>query len=91
MVSINVRHHCHHHDTQLLFFNICTQCVLLILIIGAIAIHNSFPETVLPVHIYDLNCTGKENTFQNCPHNALNPNLCNYRQDASVSCLPIES
>ena len=70
------------------------MCIIrfsILLITGAIAIHNSFSETILPVYIYDLNCTGIENTFQNCPHNALNPNLCNYRQDAAVSCLPIES
>ena len=94
---VSVGHYYNHHDTRyrycscMIIIFIIKLYIISILITGAIAIHNSFLESILPVHIYDLNCSGIENTFQNCPHNALNPNLCNYRQDAAVSCLPVES
>ena len=58
---------------------------------GAVAIHNSFAERTWPVHINDLNCTGSERSWQDCPQNAFNPNLCNYRHDAAVSCQPNNS
>ena len=66
-------------------FNFCSDCYT-----GAIAIHNGITERVWPVHITDLNCTGSEEQFLQCSHNALEAGSCNRRNDVSVVCQPIE-
>ena len=55
-------------------------------IAGAIALGSRFSESVWPTHIYDLNCTGSERSVWDCPHNALSPSQCYYRNDASIAC-----
>lgn len=60
-------------------------------IIGAIAFHNNFSRRYWPAHIYDLNCTGSESSWQDCPHNAFDPDLCGISFAAAISCLPIDS
>lgn len=72
--------YCNHYTT-LAFFSILLTAT------GAIAIHGSYSESILPIFINDLNCTGSEETVWLCPHNAaLSPETCNHEHDAAVVC-----
>ena len=54
---------------------------------GAIAATGSYTERSLPVHIIDLNCTGNERNYLECPHNNLSDlHSCDHTQDASLRC-----
>ena len=54
---------------------------------GAIAIYQSeLAETVLPIAINDVNCTGSEERITACPQNATDLSRCNHYKDASVIC-----
>lgn len=59
-------------------------------IIGAVATRHLLRESNLPVAIYDINCTGSEDTIAECPHNALDVRNCHHREDASVVCQTID-
>ena len=49
--------------------------------------YSGYVERYLPLHIFDINCTGEELTIWECPHNAvLNSNCRPYYQDAAVTC-----
>ena len=55
--------------------------------IGAIAAEGSYTENSLPMHIIDLNCTGREQRLFDCPHNALvGIHSCGSGYDASIRC-----
>ena len=55
--------------------------------IGAIAAHGSYTESILPMHIIDLNCTGSEQRLLDCPHNSLvGVYSCGIEEDASLRC-----
>ena len=54
--------------------------------IGASALFNRFNEGQWNVHIKDLNCTGDEGTFWDCPHNGFDNNTCNHYDVATVVC-----
>lgn len=44
-------------------------------------------ERNLPIHIYDLNCTGNEERVWECPHNGIEGYSCGYnRDDARLLC-----
>ena len=53
---------------------------------GSQALYGSYTESVWPIHINDLNCTGSEESVWECPHNGIVGYSCNHRQDASVVC-----
>ena len=54
--------------------------------IGSIGAQGSYTESVWPIYINDLNCTGSEESVWECPHNGIEGYSCNHRQDASVMC-----
>ena len=48
-----------------------------------------YTEKNLPIHIYDLNCTGSEESVWECPHNGIKGYSCGRhrsRDDAQVIC-----
>ena len=53
---------------------------------GSIAATGSYTESLKPIFINDLNCTGSEESVWDCPHNGIEGYSCNHRQDASVVC-----
>ena len=56
------------------------------LFIGALATAGLYVESVLPVYVYDINCTGEEESIMNCRVNVNTNPTCGSRQDASVQC-----
>ena len=58
--------------------------------IGAVTLRSQFTESILPIVINDLNCTGSEDQISTCPHNAIDLSNCDHRRDASVICQPRE-
>ena len=54
--------------------------------LGAIAAYGSYTESVWPVYIRDLNCTGSEGSIYECPHNGITGYICNQYNDASIKC-----
>ena len=57
----------------------------LFLIQGAIAA-SGYYYINKPFHIFDLNCTGKEETIWNCSHNGLLNYNCPFTHDATIRC-----
>ena len=47
---------------------------------------NQNKESVWPVYMNDVNCTGSEESIWDCPHNGITGYSCNHREDASVIC-----
>ena len=46
-----------------------------------------YTERNLPIHIYDLNCTGNEESVWECPQNGIQGYFCGYnRGDARLIC-----
>ena len=46
-----------------------------------------YTESVWPIHINDLNCTGSEESVWECPHNGIEGYSCgHYRDDARLTC-----
>ena len=44
-------------------------------------------ESIWPIYIFDLNCTGEENTIWECPFNGVTTHNCHsYYDDASLKC-----
>ena len=43
-------------------------------------------EYVLPHHFIDVNCTGNELRFSDCPHNGLTHYSCYSSHDAAIAC-----
>ena len=66
------------------------NCSIILLFIGAIALHSLFTESLLPIAINDINCTGSEEQISACLQNAIDLHTCYYRRDASVICQPHE-
>ena len=54
--------------------------------LGASALTNSYTESTWPIHINDLNCSGREESIWNCPHNGLIDYSCSHYDDAAVLC-----
>ena len=54
--------------------------------LGADAIHGRYIESVWPIYINDLNCTGSEDSVWECPYNGIEGYSCNHHRDASVAC-----
>ena len=42
---------------------------------------STYTENALPIHIYDLNCTGSEESLWECPHNGIEGYSCGRRRD----------
>ena len=53
---------------------------------GAIAVIGSNSESVWPVYMNDVNCTGVEESIWDCPHNGITGYSCDHLEDASVIC-----
>ena len=54
--------------------------------VGAISLSsNYYSEYYHPTYIYDLNCTGVENSIWDCPYDNIY-NYCSRYQDAAVIC-----
>ena len=53
---------------------------------GAIPVTGAFLNHQWPVMIYDINCTGSEQTLEDCPHNGVTDHLCPPREAASLIC-----
>ena len=53
---------------------------------GAIPVIGVFLNHVWPVLIYDINCTGSEQTLKDCPHNGITDHSCHPREAASLIC-----
>ena len=60
---------------------IFTQCFS-----GAIPVTGVFIYHQWAVMINDINCTGDEQTLQDCPHNGVTDHLCQPREAASLIC-----
>ena len=60
---------------------IFTQCFS-----GAIPITGAFLNHQWLVLIYDINCTGSEQTLQDCPYNGDTDHLCQPGEAASLIC-----
>ena len=54
--------------------------------LGAVPITGAFINYQWPVMIYDINCTGSEQTVKDCPHNGIANHLCQQREAASLIC-----
>ena len=56
--------------------------------IGAIAGQDVYTESTLPMHVFDINCTGSEQRLFDCPRNALSGmySSCANTDDASLRC-----
>ena len=61
--------------------NDCYKYVFL----GSIAL-GYIRDLVVPLHIYDLNCTGNEAAIVDCPSNGLPKYNCDDSHDAAISC-----
>ena len=61
--------------------------ILYCLVLGALALTNTFTESALPIHVRDLNCSGNEESIWDCPNNGLAGYLCSHYDDAAVKCL----
>ena len=61
--------------------------ILSILYLGAIARTGYYQETRKFFHIFDLDCTGIEDSVFNCSYNTVQQHNCNDNEDASVRCL----
>lgn len=48
-------------------------------------ISNYYYSQYLPIHIYDLNCTGLESNLWDCPYDNITQS-CGYSNDAAVVC-----
>ena len=57
------------------------------LVLGALALTNTFTESTWPIHVHDLNCSGNEKSIWGCPNNGLVGYLCSDHDDAAVKCL----
>ena len=55
-------------------------------LLGAVPITGAFINYQWAVMIYDINCTGSEQTLGDCPHNGINDHLCQRREAASLIC-----
>ena len=53
-------------------------------LIGSISLSNGYSVSYLPVHVFGLNCAGKERTIWECPHTSAG--TCSTNNDAAVSC-----
>ena len=56
------------------------------IITGAAALTRRFQESVWPMYIRELNCTGSEDSIWSCPHNNNARSGCTAYADASVVC-----
>ncbi len=55
---------------------------------GAVPIRGAFfGEGTGRIHLDDLGCERSETSIIECPHNGVNVNNCNHREDAGVICL----
>ena len=61
-------------------------CLVLTIFLGAVPITGAFLNHLWPVMIYDINCTGSEQTLKDCPHNGITNHLCQPREAASLIC-----
>lgn len=61
------------------------MCII-IQLIGAVALTNSYTEGTWYVYFRDLNCTGHEETLFDCPYQQLTDSSCSQYEDASVIC-----
>ena len=53
---------------------------------GAIPVTGAFINHQWPVVIYDINCTGSEQTLKDCSQNGITNHLCQPREAASLIC-----
>lgn len=53
---------------------------------GAVPITGAFLNHQWPLVIYDINCTGSEQTVKDCPHNGIVNHLCQQTEAASLIC-----
>ena len=68
-------------------FSCFTHLILYTIFAGAVAGRGLYSESVLPIHIVDMNCTGSEHNIWECGHNGLiSVYSCASRNDASVRC-----
>lgn len=54
--------------------------------LGAIALSGFYADRNRPILINDLNCTGSETSFLNCPFNSLVDYRCDRYADAAIVC-----
>ena len=59
---------------------------LLFHITGAISSRNIFTETIWPLTITNISCTGDEDSILKCDFDTHPNSLCHHRRDASVIC-----
>ena len=54
--------------------------------LGAVPITGAFLNHQWPVLVYDINCTGSEQTLWDCSHNNISDHLCQPGEAASLKC-----